>query len=144
MTTTTERKGSQWYTSQLDCGGISYWCLRPEGGEGVGLTVQRVIFDRFNVAAGVRERVSVHWSEAFRWADFDPCGGMGVSMVELSDGSKCFASGMYYGTGHKDEYTREQSGLAEVIVGCYGSPWLKRAKRPKRDQHGFAIRAMVV
>lgn len=131
----------EWFTSTLDCGGISYRASTFErDGMRVTRTVAQVIFSRFNKAAGIQEEVCVHWSQAFKWADADECGGLGLSGVILSDGSKCFASGLYYGTAHKDEYSRENGGLAEVVVGCYGEAWVKRAKRPKRDEHGFPIR----
>lgn len=127
---------SQWYTSEQD-GGISYYCQRyttnRDGYEAkASLTIDRVIFDRFNSEAGVREKVSIHWTEAFRWADFDPCGGLGLSGVLLSDGRECFASGLYFSGG--------DGGLAEVVVGAYGSTWMKRAKKVERDEHGFAKR----
>lgn len=127
-----------WYTSTLDCGGISYRASKIDDRD--SLTIDKVVFSRYNELAGVREEVAVHWGEAFRWADFDPCGGLGLSSVILSDGSKCFASGLYYGGGHPDEYTSERGGLAEVVVGCYGTSWMKRAKRPVRNEGGFPVR----
>lgn len=80
-----------------------------------GRNIKRVIFDRFNVSAGVREMVSIHWTECFMWADADDTGGLGLSMVEWEDGSKTFASGLY-----------SSKGLMKVVVGCYGSPQLWR------------------
>ena len=118
-----------WYTSTQDCGTISYLASKSEDAK-YSLTVDRVIFDRYNVEAHVREEVSIHWTQAFKWSDFDPCGGLGCCGVILSDGSRCFASGRYFPTG----------GLAAVHVGCYGNAWLKRERRPERDKHGFPIR----
>lgn len=133
-----------WYTSTLDCGGISYLAKAYEtDGRTKTLTVERVVFSRYNTTAHVREEVVVHWSEAFKWADYDPSGGLGLSAVIMSDGTKTFASGRYYGTGHPDANSRENSGLCEIIVGCYGSAWVKRAKRPVRNEHGFPIREAV-
>lgn len=129
-----------WYTSTLDCGGISY-LARTYQNDGLDqtVTVDRVNFSRFNTDAHVREIVSIHWSEAFKWADYDPCGGLSIDSVTLTNGSKTFASGLYFGAGHKDQHSREKSGLCAVVVGCYGRPWLKREKRPVRDEHGFPI-----
>ncbi len=83
-------------------------------------TIERVIFSRWNDSAKVREMVSVHVGEVWAWADADPCGGLGLSFVEWADGKRTFARGLYY---HDDE-----SGLAQVVVGCYGSAWLTRSK----------------
>lgn len=84
-----------------------------------GRSVERVEFDRYNESAGVREIVSVHWTEVFKWADADPCGGLSLKMVVWSDGTKTYASGMYFPDG----------GLAEVVVGCYGSKHLWRKNK---------------
>lgn len=116
-----------WYTSKQD-GGIEY---KAEGEVGSMVTIDRVLFQRFNVEAGVRETVSIHWTEAFKWADFDPCGGLGISGVKLSDGRECFASGRWF--------ANDDGGLAAVHVGCYGDAWMTRSCKVKRDKHGFAI-----
>lgn len=131
----------EWFTSSLDCGGISYQVTTTEK-EGVtkNISVDRVVFERFNKDSGIREEVSIHWSECFKWADFDPCGGLGIKAVIWSDGTRTYASGMYYGESHPDAESRLKSGLAEVVAGCYGSAVLKRTKRPLRDEHGFAKR----
>lgn len=124
----------EWYTSKLDCGTISYRASKRDDGKfSSSLTVKQVVFERFNTTAHVTEEVMVHWSNAFKWADYDPCGGLGVTAVILSDGSRCFASGRYFREG----------GMAAVHVGCYGDAWLKRDRKPERDEHGFPIRKAV-
>lgn len=117
-----------WYTSTQD-GGISYKAVTLESGKTA--TVERVIFERFNQVSGVREQVSIHWTEVFKWADFDTCGGLGVMKVQLSDGTTPFASGRYFGS--------TEGGLSQIIVGCYGSSWLQRDKKVTRDERGFAV-----
>lgn len=117
----------KWYSSTQD-GGIEYRAYSDK--EGNSITIDRVYFDRFNSKSGIREVVSIHWTETFKWADFDSCGGLGVSMVKMSDGRETFASGRYFRDG----------GLAAVHVGCYGDAWLKRPCKVKRDKHGFPIK----
>lgn len=79
-----------------------------------GRSIDRVIFDRWNDAAGVTEKVSIHWTEVFKWAAADKCGGMGLSGVEWSDGLKSFASGRY------------SNGLMAIHVGAYGPCYMIR------------------
>lgn len=116
-----------WYESTQD-GGISYKAVTLESGKTV--TVERVVFERFNKDSGIREQVSIHWTEAFKWADFDPCGGLGIMKVQLSDGTTPFASGRYFANG----------GLESVVVGCYGTAWLKRAVKATRDERGYPVK----
>ena len=124
-----------WHNSDRD-GGISYATTSVNG---ENRSIHQVVFRRYNTKAHVEEMVHVHWSEAFKWADADSCGWLGVTAVIWSDGTMTYASGLYFGQGHPDQYSRERSGLSAVVVGCYGSVMLKRERRPKRDQHGFPI-----
>jgi len=103
---------------------------------GRSLTVEYVAFQRFNETAKVSEEVRVHWTEAFRWADHDPCGGLALCAVYLSDGSRCFASGLYFNP--HNPANQGQHGLSQVVVGAYGSSWLWRrllvATEPQETQ----------
>jgi hypothetical protein len=91
------------------------------------LPIQRVVFERFNKEAGVSERVSIHWTEAFKWADSDPCGGLSLCAVQLADGSECFAKGRYFNPEHPAN--KGQHGLCAIHVGAYGDACMWRVLR---------------
>lgn len=129
----------KWHTSDCD-GGISYASVTlNRNGREETLAIRDVVFKRWNDAAKVTEMVHVHWQNAFKWSDADPCGGLDVAAIIWTDGNWTFASGLYFGQGHKDEYSRQMSGLSAVVVGCNGSVMLKRHRRPRRDKHGFPV-----
>lgn len=48
---------------------------------GSGARVERVVFERWNNEAGVREEIHVPWRGAFKWADHDKSGGQVVAVL---------------------------------------------------------------
>jgi hypothetical protein len=112
---------SRWYTHGPS--GIEYYASG-------GLTIDRVIFRRWNDVARVDERVSVHWTEATKWADADPCGGLGLCGVMLSDGREAFATGRYFNANHPAN--KGQHGLCAVHVGAYESEWMRFPLRKEK------------
>lgn len=103
------------------------------------LTVNQVVFKRLNKAIYIEELVHIHWSNAFKYADYSSCGGHGVIAVILSDGTNVPASGLYFEKDHHDQYSREASGLSAIVVGCDGKTMLRRNRRPRRDRNGYAL-----
>ncbi len=112
MATATTTATDQWHKT----GEIEYRAKNDGAAFSRSLTISEVIFARYNDQAKIRESVHVHWTEAFKWADADPCGGLGLTGVVMSDGSRCFASGRY----------RRSGGLCAVHVGAYGDAWMRR------------------
>lgn len=117
----TNKPQSQWYTYTGVYSKIEYYAdVQEVNGQLKTETIEKVGFERFNAEAGIMEMVWVHWTNAFQWADADPCGGLGLKMVKWASGGETFASGLYFND--------DKSGLAEVVVGCYGSSKMKRDK----------------
>ena len=92
---------------------IGYSVYMPAAGNPV--KADRVSFNRYNASAGVRELVSIHWTEVFKWAKApgNHC-SLSVAYIEWSNGTKSLAKGLYI------------DGILDSVCTLNGDPKLWR------------------